>query len=1019
MIGEPQIKRKLQYAKAKAKLAEFSIPRGQYPPFKSDSDDLCFNAMHALSSYANAILASRLPDDDETGELKRAASFYDAASNSDDHEWCKDGFWLLAMSTYFLLENFGSAAVASDHIGDPSCYGPMGTKLFHLVRYLLKGEGPSEKMGLPRLIEYVQGGDTGPEEVAEEASRLLNNDNAEDHLFGKVCYVAIGIAVRFAARSLLPELSNLDITSWKPYLSSKGACHLLWQAQERIAKAGALAGKSLFVQLPTGTGKTRSIQLLIRSRVIAGECKQAIVMAPLRALCSEIARDLTDTVSDIVDVRQSTDVLELDAWLDSKTSRPRVMVFTPEKFAYVERHAGGLINSTDLFILDEAHLIDDPSRGPAYELTIAEIRQKKPKAQMVMLSAVVSNPDEIAAWAMGDSKSCVSDEGIPRTEKSLGITSVHDNQVGFWDLATGGEREFYIPLSFEVQWLPCIGRERTQRQFPDLREKKGGPVPSREIALYMAEKVVDNGPVAIYLPQARYVTTYFDRLQELHDHSCQLPRLGGSFDRGEGQRICRLADRHYGDGEGGDPFKGGISMGVLPHYGDLQGCLRQVVEAEVEKGRYKCVACTSTLAQGVNLPIKYLIITGVQNGNMEVKTRDFQNLIGRTARSGKFSEGSILISDSSRSRWCGSNDYNRLLDEKQSEACVSAIARLFDDLDVEKDNEVIDRIPGKKVVNLMLEGLAMRDASVALIEHIARSGLSVAEAKRCVANRVHTFSAIETYVSGMLDQALDDIDAVSLSVSTFAYSRADDTMQDLLMKLFEAICEALRDANTRLPLAIYSKTQMGVAKTELLASWLRSPDGDAFLAASNDQERIPLICKAYQQCLGIGDEWLDYTELADLTNMWIHGETIATMVSQLEERHRFSPRKGPNIQKVEKALGRDIGYKLANFISCVGDVLEPILGDAMSADLSESLALLHEKVKFGVESPLGCSVCREIFADRMVADDLVGILGNADQGSNDALGMLMLSHKREVEEYLAGLPFYFENRYKTWKRHLE
>lgn len=1017
MIGEQQIKRKLQYAKAKAKLAEFSVPEEQYPPFKSDSNDLCFNAMHALSSYANAILKSRRPND-EVGELKRAASFYDAASNGSDHRWCRDGFWLLAMSTYFLLENFGSAAVASDHIEDPSWYGPMGARLFHLVRYLLRGEEPSEEMGLPRLVEYLQGGDVPLAEVVEEASGLLDDNDAESHLFGKVCYVAIGIAARFAARRLLPELSDLDMLSWRPYLSSKGACRLLWQAQERIARAGAFAGKSLFVQLPTGSGKTRSIQLLIRSRVLAGECKQAVVMAPLLALCSEIAKDLTDAISDIVDVRQSTDALELDVWPASEANRPQVMVFTPEKFAYVERHAGGLIDSTDLFVLDEAHLIDDPSRGPAYELTIAEIRQKKPEAQMVMLSAVVSNPGEIASWAMGDPKSYVSDDGIPRTEKSLGITNERNEQVDFWDLATGGESEFFIPLPFEVQELPLIGRESTQRQFPDLRKVKG-IVLSREVALYMAEKIVGNGPVAIYLPKAKYMTPYFARLQELRDHSCRLPRLEGSFDRDEGDRICRLADRHYGSGKEGNPFKGGISMGVLPHYHNLQGCLRQVVESEVENGRYRCVACTSTLAQGVNLPIKYLIITDVQNGSGEVKTRDFQNLLGRTARSGKFSEGSVLISDPSVLGWYGSNNYSRLLDEGRSEPCTSAITRLFDDLDVKnRDREVIDTIPGQEVVNLMLEGLARRDASVALVERIARAGLSIAEAKRCAANRICAFSAIETYVSGMLDQASDDIDAVGLSVSTFAYSGADDAMRELLMKLFGAICETLQDADTHLPLVTYSKTQMGVAKTELLESWLRSSDGDAFLSASDDQERIPLICKAYRQCLGMGDEWLDSVALADLTGMWIHGETLAAMVDQLKERHPFPPRKGPNIQKVERVLSLDISYGLANFISCAADVLDPILNEAMPAGLSEGLALLHEKVKFGIESPLGCSVCREIFADRMVANDLVGILGNPDQGSNEALRMLLSLHEQEVEACFAGLPFYFESRYKAWKRHL-
>ena len=118
LSGEGLIRRKLQYAKAKAKLVEFSTPREEYPEFKFDSDDLCFNAMHALSSYADALLRSEVPDEETQRKSKQAASFYDAASIEEDHSRFSDGFWLLAMASYFLLENFGSAAVASEHVRD-------------------------------------------------------------------------------------------------------------------------------------------------------------------------------------------------------------------------------------------------------------------------------------------------------------------------------------------------------------------------------------------------------------------------------------------------------------------------------------------------------------------------------------------------------------------------------------------------------------------------------------------------------------------------------------------------------------------------------------------------------------------------------------------------------------------------------------------------------------------------------------------------------------------------------------
>ncbi|WP_028263404.1 DEAD/DEAH box helicase [Atopobium fossor] len=1013
LSGERLIRRKFQYAKAKAKLVEFSTPREEYPEFKFDSDDLCFNAMHALSSYVDVLLHSEVPDEDTQRKLKEAASFYDAASIEEDHSQFSDGFWLLAMASYFLLENFGSAAVASERVHNSHYYGEMGARFYFLVNYLLKGASPNEELRLSKLISYIEGDRIPLNSVQEEAATLLNIDSPESYLFGKVCYVAIGIVTNFAASRWLPEFSGLDKARWSSYLKSDSACRLLWQSQKSIGQAGAFKGKSLFVQMPTGSGKTRSIQLLIRSRVLAGKCKQAVVMAPLRALCSEIARDLEKSLSDIVEVRQAADTLELDTWLGIPSTKPRVLVFTPEKFAYVERHEGGLIVSTELFILDEAHLVDDSSRGASYELTIAEIKQKNPDSQLVMLSAVVQNPEEIADWAMGDSKSCISNNDIPKTEKSLGVID-KGYHLNFWDLDMLGKSEYFVPLKPKVQVLDSIGRESKNRHFPALENEDNDAVSSRELALYMAEQVIPTGPVAMYLPQTRFISAYFSRLHELIRHGCKLPRLAASCNSDEGQRISKLVDMHYGSTQGNNIFHDGILAGILPHYGNLQGCLRQVVEDELERGNFKCVACTSTLAQGINLPIKYLIITAVENGISTVKTRDFQNLLGRVARSGKYSEGSVLISDPSILSLYGAQNYGRLLDDRQSEACVSAIAKLFNDLPVKRAGVTLTVIPGNDVVNMMLEGLAHRDASSLLIDILVEIGLNISEARRCIASRLISFAAIETYVAGMLEQKPDDVNAVSLSVSTFAYASADDAMKELLLKLFQAICETLEDQAQSLPVSIYSKTQMGVAKTELLKQWLQSADGDAFLAAEDNRHRLSLICKAYRYCMGDGDEWFDDAVLSDLANMWMCGRTINGMCNELKSYHTFQPRKGPNVHRVESALSDDISYGLANFISCIADLLEPVLGDSAPVNLKESLFLLHEKVKFGVSMPLGCVISQEIFADRMVVRDLVEILGFAEEKSSDFLRMLIIHHKKEVESYLSNLPAYFTNRYEAW-----
>ena len=93
--------------------------------------------------------------------------------------------------------------------------------------------------------------------------------------------------------------------------------------------------------------------------------------------------------------------------------------------------------------------------------------------------------------------------------------------------------------------------------------------------------------------------------------------------------------------------------------------------------RARFVICTSTLAQGVNLPIRYLLVTSVYQGAERIKVRDFHNLIGRAGRAGMHTEGSILFADADvydgrnrnndKWRW---KQVKELLEPSNSEPCI-------------------------------------------------------------------------------------------------------------------------------------------------------------------------------------------------------------------------------------------------------------------------------------------------------------------------------------------------------------
>ena len=129
-----------------------------------------------------------------------------------------------------------------------------------------------------------------------------------------------------------------------------------------------MKGKSATIQLPTGVGKTKSIELIISAAFLLHNVSLAIVVAPLRALCNEIEIDLKKSLHYIVSITDISDVLIEEEEFDF--DKQQVLVLTPEKLSFLIKHDNSIIQKCGLIIFDEAHMFDAGTRGAAYEMLI-------------------------------------------------------------------------------------------------------------------------------------------------------------------------------------------------------------------------------------------------------------------------------------------------------------------------------------------------------------------------------------------------------------------------------------------------------------------------------------------------------------------------------------------------------------------------------------------------------------------------------------------------------------------------
>lgn len=158
-------------------------------------------------------------------------------------------------------------------------------------------------------------------------------------------------------------------------------------------QAGLLDNKNLVVASPTASGKTLVAELAIMKNFLAGG--KALYIVPLRALASEKYHEFKEKYSKLgMRVAVSTgDLDSSDDWLGNYD----LIVMSNEKADSLLRHGARWMADVTLIIADEIHMLNDPSRGPTLEIVLTRLRSIA-NAQILALSATISNAEEIAEW---------------------------------------------------------------------------------------------------------------------------------------------------------------------------------------------------------------------------------------------------------------------------------------------------------------------------------------------------------------------------------------------------------------------------------------------------------------------------------------------------------------------------------------------------------------------------------------------------------------------------------------------
>ena len=1009
MIFGKNAKLMLKYQKAKAKLVEYNVPQSEYPRFMLNSNELSYPTTYVLSRYSECIIENNTEELIELAELlSSVAEYYDSALKSKDRQIYNLDFALSGASAYFLNNDFGSAKVLSQRanklIGNVKCPKKF---LLNVYAYLLEGknlsylkdDGTYENLN-NNFLDYFEKGKSLQE--LKDGLMLYRKEVYECDDLDNVFYVDILVAVILIACnnsswSILPRSSDIQIETWSSYLQSKLSVKMLWPAQRLMAEKGLLRGVSGVVQLPTGVGKTKSVEIIIRAAFLAERANTVIIVAPLRALCNEITMDMYRAFGRKVNINQFSDVLQNDFdKLVTEDVNKQIIICTPEKLSYVLHHTPDFLGYIDLFIFDEGHIFDEGGRGATYELLVTHIRQNKTdKQQLVLLSAVLPNSEEIKKWLFGDDGTLAVDKKIISTPKTIGFVSKKKDIHFFSD--NKYEEDYYIPRILQTTKLNRLPRERKERIFPDLT------VPI-DIAIYNAIKLCPNGGVAIYIGQQRSMKTIFEKILDLNKRGYDLSSIKVNVKQEEMLKIKKFIECYYGD----ESYYGKVAeFGVVPHSSNLQNGIKIAIEYALKCKYVSCVVCTTTLAQGVNIPIKYLLVTSARVGSQLVKIRDFQNLVGRTARAGIYTEGSIIITDSKiyddrydRKRggnylW---NEYIRLFDAKSSEPCSSSILSIVQSLKLDYGYQ----IEGKEFVENIINHIGEKDFFINYAVRLEKEYLEQfpnGKQKvivREILLRYDILSNIENYlclvyVTDMLF-ASGVKNAIDICSNTLAYSFASEAEKELLNKVFLKVEANVRKYSVE-QLRRFSNSMSGIELSSQIEQWIS--DNELTERFYSEEELLDKIMEFYSSF----NTFKFQDNFERICKMWIKGKVPI----EIEQDVHIG------IAEIDEICSKRISYELNFLIGNICDLINVDEDNETLVDPRKSLSMLQKKTKYGVSQLSAISICEKIFNDRLLATKISEIIADENVGTDKILEIVK-NFKDDILKVLDDYPEYFKDR---------
>ena len=626
---------------------------------------------------------------------------------------------------------------------------------------------------------------------------------------------------------------------------------------QRMLWADLMDDKDVITVAPTSAGKTHIILSYLVMRLRNSEGAFAAVIVPTRALISEVAAKLYE-ISRLQKCENEIEICTVphDKGYGDKT----FFVMTQERLFDVLQK--GDISFNFLFI-DEAHNITDESRGVLLHLTIEKLLEDSlPQVIVSMPSAAYQDSFSTIFSDIEFEKEITEFSPVAKIiidviPKNTNLIIKRHNSKNELLIKKGFNGKSFVDIVFK------LGQGNSNiiyRNQTDLCEN---------FAKSISEKIVDFTPSKQLEEAANYVEEFIHKKFTLAEN---------------------------------------LRKGVAFHYGPLPSSLRVMIENLVKENRINFVACTSTLAEGVNLPAKNLFLNNpMRRIEMQPSQRleavKINNITGRAGRMLEHFAGNIFVVDPDS--W----DIDDYFDDKpeQDEKIPTYYKSLNEELDL---------------VILALKGSYSHDAK----EHYKFY---------TIANKL-----IKEFAAGKIDRTFD---APELNLGL--------RQKKLLLDVVTAAHASLKVA----AFTLEANPTIGYIQQNKLFEFLNANDDlkNWVLPHPKSKNLYNVLQKVCNFLISIGvytptgNYQISY--ICVITKKWIQGDSLKSIIAEQIQWHIDNP-DGKNhstnksVRDVIKVINNDIQFRLSNALRCYQTLLTNIL-TLKGIDVSSTK--LHSFIEIG------------------------------------------------------------------------